>query len=233
MIPATTTLVPRTAIAPVPRRRIHLERDMRALRDATHWDWEPLADALRRVQAAGLSDSEAKTQLCRAMAAGTVAVRFAPIYFSRTGMRGLSVIPNVFVSPQLGPDDLDWMYSRPRTLSSIGPLHALSDSWSGEPFTLELFALDVIEVLCGGENKNVDEKSLRKTTLETEAINALVTRLNSDHDDLTRADAVAWLTGQGFNLSKRAFQNRVWPKAREQAGLDPKAPSSRKRKSLR
>jgi hypothetical protein len=57
-------------------------------------DWELLAVALKRVKATGLSENEAKTRICQAITAGTVAVRFAPNYHST------KVIGGVF---ELGP----------------------------------------------------------------------------------------------------------------------------------
>jgi hypothetical protein len=62
---------------------------------------------------------------------------------------------------------------------------------------------------------------------EDEAVKALssyVTNL------IKRSDAEAWLQKQGFHIGKRAFQQRVWPKARELAGLTPAAPRGRKRR---
>jgi hypothetical protein len=191
--------------------------------------WEPLADALIRVMAAGLSENEAKTRLCRAIAAHSVCVRFPLIEFNRG--RGLRVFPNIFVSPQLGPDDLDWIHSRPLKLSSIASMPGLSGSWpEGDPVTLELCVEDVIEVLCGGANEISSANEMLPA--ETEASNALALLLQ-EKPHLARADALSWCKERGFNLSWRGFQNRVWPSARTKVGLDPKAPRGRKPKSLR
>jgi hypothetical protein len=50
---------------------------------------------------------------------------------------------------------------------------------------------------------------------------------------LNRAGAQSWLRAKGFNLTGRGFQNRVWPRAREQAGLEAKAPPGAPKKSSR
>jgi hypothetical protein len=65
---------------------------------------------------------------------------------------------------------------------------------------------------------------------ETAATKALASHLGIIRQ-LTRAGAQSWLRALGFNLSDRGFQSRVWPRAREQAGLEAKAPPGRKRKS--
>ena len=200
-------------------------------------DWELLADALWRVvKTADVSEDDAKTQLCRAMAARAVAVRFRPIDYSSKGIRAVLVIPNLVVAAQLSPDDFDWIHSRPLKPSSIGPIPGLSGLWTDvqqEPVMLELWTRDVIEVLCNGEDKNPDETDTLKPTPETEATHALASLLRKKKNNLSRAEALAWCEEKGFKLSGRGFQNRVWPAARKEAGLDPKAPSGRKSKSSR
>jgi hypothetical protein len=44
-----------------------------------------------------------------------------------------------------------------------------------------------------------------------------------ENPQLTRDGAKAWLVSNGFKISAAGFQNRVWPKAREKAGLAAKA----------
>jgi hypothetical protein len=67
---------------------------------------------------------------------------------------------------------------------------------------------------------------------ETAAIKALASQLRID-SKLKRDEARSWCRKEGFNLSWRGFQQRVWPSAREQAELEVRAPPGRKRKSSR
>jgi hypothetical protein len=196
------------------------------LANAQCFDWEPLSAALRRVRATDASDGDAKAQLYQAMAAGTVAVRFAPLYTRSAGTRGLSVIPNMFVSPHLKPDDLDWVNSRPLTKSSIGPISGLSGAWAAhDPVALELWIDD--GALCGVTNEAFNQKE--ETHTELEAIHALAAVLQ-ETPNLKREEARWWCEGN-FELSGRGFQYRVWPRAREQAGLSSKAAPGCKSKS--
>jgi hypothetical protein len=189
-------------------------------------EWERLADSLRRVEKAGLSENEAKVFLCNAMTSGTVAVRFMPAFWRSKGTSGARISPNIFVSPQLRPDDLDWAHSRPLNRSSIGPAAGLSGAWrEQDAVTIQLSADDVNDLLGGGVNEYPRDA-------ETEAIDALALLLK-EKPTLRRADARAWCDEKGFKLSGRAFQYRVWPSARERAGLGRKAPPGPKPKSFR
>lgn len=48
---------------------------------------------------------------------------------------------------------------------------------------------------------------------------------------MRKAEALSWCRSQELRVSERRFQSHVWPDARELAGLAPKAPPGRKRKS--
>lgn len=67
---------------------------------------------------------------------------------------------------------------------------------------------------------------------ENAAIKALAAEL-AHNPDLKRADAEAWCEKTGFKLPHRAFRFRVWPKARQRAGLPETAAPGRKAKSVR
>jgi hypothetical protein len=79
-------------------------------------------------------------------------------------------------------------------------------------------------------NETATIKALATDKDETAATKALARHLRIN-PQLNRAEAQSRLRAQGFKLSGRGFQNRVWPRAREQAGLEANAPPGPKRKS--
>jgi hypothetical protein len=203
-------------------------------------DWEPIADALKRVMATFVSEDEAKTDLCRAAADRKIKVRvkiaqnddrFGGQFFSHR---------NVGVPHHLSPDDLDWSRSCPLKPWSIGPVgpehYGWAGGWKDRPIDLiELSTSDVSRILCGGLSNDTDKKGARRTTVktidqETKAIHALASHLRGN-PSLKREEATTWCENQGFTISGRGFQDRVWPAAREEAGLPRRAPPGRKNKS--
>ena len=62
---------------------------------------------------------------------------------------------------------------------------------------------------------------------EAGAITALANLLR-EKPKLLRADAMQHLRAEGFKFSDRGFLNRVWPRARVEAGLEAVAPSGRR-----
>jgi hypothetical protein len=192
-------------------------------------DWEPLADALKRVTAAGASEDEGKIDLCRAIADKKIAIR---VRIAASDTKGGSSFTgrNISVPSHLSPADFDWTHSQPVRPWPIGPApgqhYSWIEDWKKRPLDLiELSTSDVIGVLCGGEEGRISSAIIK---YETAATKALATQLKSN-PQLTRAEAATWCKASGHNVSDRGFQNRVWPKAREQAGLQAKAPPGRKK----
>jgi hypothetical protein len=113
-------------------------------------DWVPLAEALQRVIAAGVSEGEAKIDLCRALADRKIDVRIRIAATGKVFSDG-----NVGVPPHLSASDLDWVNSRPLAQWSIGPRpgehYVWLDGWKNHPLDLiELSTVDVAGVLGGG-----------------------------------------------------------------------------------
>jgi hypothetical protein len=118
-------------------------------------DFEPLADALKRVLAAtSVKEDEAKRDICHAIADKKIAVQVrvdtSDLSFGgRTYCRG-----NVAVPRHLNPDDFDWLQSRPLKPFSIVPLPGENYYWyaSRQGRVIELIELstaDVTNLLCG------------------------------------------------------------------------------------
>jgi hypothetical protein len=119
-------------------------------------DWESIADALGRVTATGVSEDEAKTDICRALADGKIGVRvrIAPTDYTMRGRRVFSS-GNVGVPSHLKPDDFDWVQSKPFARWGLGPRPGEHYDWIGgwESRQLDLIELstrDVIDFLCNG-----------------------------------------------------------------------------------
>jgi len=116
-------------------------------------DWEALADALKRVMAAGHDEDRAKTDLCRAVADRKIDVRVW-IAASDHAMRGRTFSDgNVGVPPRLEPRDFDWVQSRPLKPWSIGPKlgehYSWISGWENRPLDLvELSTAGVERILC-------------------------------------------------------------------------------------
>ena len=205
-------------------------------------DFEPIADALGRVMATSVSEDEAKTDLCRAVADRKIKVQ---VRIAQNDDRfGGEVFPdrNVKVPVHLSPNDLDWSCScplKPWAIGPVGPQHyTWIGGWKDRPIDLiELSTIDVSRILCGGLDNDTDKKGARQTTItmadqQTKATHALASHLRGN-TNLKREEAATWCENQGFTLSGRSFQNQVWPNAREEAGLPRRALPGRKNKSLR
>jgi hypothetical protein len=203
-------------------------------------DWEQLPEAVKRVMATGVTEDQARQAICNSIADRKIKIRFSIASEEGGASFGEQVVGTVRgggeieISSQLGPADFDWARSRPLKAwrDSRKGFSALSARWHLE--WIEILTADVSEVLCGGGGEGGRERQASVATAagETAAIKALAAHLKSN-TQLTRRDAAKWCRRQGFNLSDRGFQNRVWPGARENAGLETKAAPGRKRKSSR
>ncbi|WP_439394959.1 hypothetical protein ACRQ5Q_38300 [Bradyrhizobium sp. PMVTL-01] len=103
--------------------------------------------------ATGVSEDEAKTDLCRAVADRKIDVRVR-IAASDYGMRGRTFSDgNVGVPAHLEPRDFDWVQSRPLKPWLIGPKRGEHYAWDWENRPLDLIELstgEVTKILCTG-----------------------------------------------------------------------------------
>jgi hypothetical protein len=140
--------------------------------------WERLADALKRVMAAGASEAEAKADLCHAMADRKIGVRIRIAGNADYDRGKLFSRGNVSVPSHLVLGDFDWERSRPLKPWAIGPMPGQHYAWLGwkdHPIDLiELWTADVAEVLGVGARANESAREASAATVadETAAIPA-------------------------------------------------------------
>jgi len=126
-------------------------------------DWEPLANALKRVLAAGSKEQEAKADICNAVADKKIAVRvLVDESDPAVGGKTLSA-PQVAVPSRLNPEAFDWVRSRPLSPWQTGPTSVVEryfPTWSWKPrgiALIELSTADVASVLCDGTRSTPTE----------------------------------------------------------------------------
>jgi hypothetical protein len=203
-------------------------------------EWSRLGDALSQViEASGVTEEQAKHAICGAIVDGRMRLRFALFQPFRGLVHFAGGDPHdPWVPLHLTAGDLDWSNSRPRRPwpprgTWRDPLYSHSEWLNRWLVTwLELLTCDVTTVLCAGGNEAPQQLATARD--ESAAIRALASYMKAEIDkDLSRTDAIEWCRTQGFKLSGRGFQQRVWPQARAKADLEPLARPGRKRTSLR
>jgi hypothetical protein len=198
-------------------------------------DWEKLAEALKRVMAVGVSENQAKLDLCRAVADRKIRVRVRIATSDYAKPAQVFSGANVRVPEHLGSGDFDWVHSYPLSPWLIGPRwgERREPEWvRGWEYRqldmIELSTADVINVLCSGDisGGNTTAVSPMTSKEETAAISALAMHLKHN-PHLIKQDAANWCREHGHNVSDRGFKERVWPNARTSAGLPTKARAGR------
>ena len=115
--------------------------------------WERLSDAATRVMtAAGIANDEARSNICQAIADGTVKIRCQLKRHKTNKMTSKTVLEgNAFEIPtKIKPDDLDWEGSRPVNPWRIRHgSYAIPGDWDLE--WIELSRTHVTNVLCAAE----------------------------------------------------------------------------------
>jgi hypothetical protein len=121
-------------------------------------DWERLPDAVDRIMASGMKESEAKLDLCRAISDRKIKVRFRVAKEEGSELSFETVEGtvrkgrDVDIPSHLTPRDFDWPRSRPlKPWRDIrGGFDSFATEWRLD--WIEVFRADVTRVLCGAEN---------------------------------------------------------------------------------
>jgi hypothetical protein len=185
--------------------------------------------------ATGLAKKEAQVDISNAIADGKIRVRVTFADRSSRITRTFTGTEGDFKVPiHLRPGDFHWRRSQPvkswltvtrEWISRSGEKHSLSI------LLIEVRTADVMDCVAKPARNNIHAKLVTTAGRESLAVKALASQIK-DNRQMTRADAADWLKNSGYSLGKRAFE-RVWPQARENAGLPRIAAPGRKPKSSR
>jgi hypothetical protein len=180
-----------------------------------------LSDAVKLLEAEGFSTNRAHRAICDVLDDRRFLKRL--LWAERETPSGVIVLPQLVrrLGGVSSPGDVDW-----ETSSLKRPLLG---SRRRRLVKIEIQISDIAWYLKWGDLSARTKSSVAE---EKGAINALAFHL-SKNKDMKFGDAKAWCASEGYELSGYGFRYRVWPKAREAAGLSLKAPPGRKPKSLR
>jgi hypothetical protein len=115
--------------------------------------WERLQKAMDRVMATGLTEDEAKSDLCQAISDRTIAIRLQPGKNTTTGMTTHGTVLNgddVEIPARLSPNDIDWNNSRPLRPWAVRR-ERLRGYWRIE--WVEVLSSDVTRIVCGSRSE--------------------------------------------------------------------------------
>jgi hypothetical protein len=112
-------------------------------------DWEPLANALKRVMDGGSAEQQARFDICNAIADRKIAVRVLVASSARDVAEWTLMGQNLRVPERLAPDDFDWDQSRPLKPWPTGPAPAehYEALWRWVPRPIELLELSTGDVI--------------------------------------------------------------------------------------
>ena len=185
--------------------------------------FESLSDAVKRLKSKGFTRKRAQREICDALDERRYLKRL--LWAERETPSGIVVRPQHFrrLGGVSSPADIDW-----ETSSLKRPL---LNRRGKRLVKIEIQISDVTWYFEGGD---LSASTQPTGAEETGATKALAFHLSKDENkDMKFGDAKAWCASEGYELSGNGFRYRVWPKARDAAGLSLKAPPGRKPKSLR
>jgi hypothetical protein len=183
--------------------------------------FESLSDAVKQLESEGFTRKRAQRNICDALYDRRFLKRL--LWAERETPSGIIVRPQHVrrLGGVSSPGDIDW-----ETSSLKRPL---LDSRGKRLAKIEIQISDVAWYLKWGD---LSASTQPTGAEEIGAIRALSSQLRKN-EDMKFAEATAWCASEGYELTGKGFRYRVWPKAREAAGLPPRAPRGRKPKSSR